>query len=77
MRGHSKPQRGRTRDRRAEGGKAGDRWGNGEYSVSIGILGNFLTLWMKYAEGAQNHEKQLQNSGHSVRFVNNTGWRKR
>ena len=27
MRGHSKPQRVRTRDRRAEGGKAGDRWG--------------------------------------------------
>lgn len=27
MRGHSKPQRVRTRDRRAGGGTAGDRWG--------------------------------------------------
>ena len=47
MRGHSKPQRVRTGDRRAEGGKAGDRWGNGEYSVSTGIFGKRITFLMK------------------------------
>ena len=58
MRGHSKPQRVRTRDRRTEG-RPGTGGGNRGYSDGTGIFGKRITFLMK-CRRAKKCRRQLK-----------------